>query len=202
MLEKIKASLGGIAAACLFSAAVQAAPVSFQVTAVSASVAGVCADGICNMNGAGIVGAIGRTGTVDEEEFSGFNAFEWTALPQPIVDASESIGVEASISLLVSGITYVYSATGIMNGWSVSPAGIVTGGTLDWLTITIPEGSPLNVAFNEIFVPTGWASSFIRSGVTINALPSVIPLPGGAVLLLTALLGFLGLSRRRYFAAA
>jgi|GEM_PF-6712605 len=202
MFEKIKTLLGGMAAACVIATALQAAPVTFEVTAVSASVSGICTDGTCNMNGAGMVGALGRTETVDEEVFDGFNSFEWTALPAPIVDASENIAVTASITLLVSGISYFYEATGIMNGWSVSPAGIVTGGTLDWLSIAIPAGSPLNVAFNEIFVPGGWPNGFIRSGVTINALPSVVPLPGGAVLLLTALVGFFGLSRRRYFAAA
>ena len=192
----------GIIAAGLWGGAVQAAPVSFSVANAVASVTAPCPDGTCNMNGAAIVGALGVSETLQEGQSVSFDVFEWTALDQPVIDSAEDIAVEAFVTLLIGGGNVVFSAMGVMRGWSLSEAGRPQGGSLTWTPVDVPEGSPLEVVFDAFVVPAGVEDGFVRSGITVKAVPSVVPLPGGIVLLVTALLGVFGLSRRRNFAAA
>ena len=192
----------GILATGLLAGAAQAATVSFSVTNVGAFSIAECSDGTCNMNGAGMVGTFGLSDTLEEGESVGFEAFEWTALTQPVGDAAEDIPVTAFLTLAVGGGNLFFEAMGVMRGWSLSPSGTPAGGSLVWSPVSIPEGSPLRVVFDDFVVPAGVETAFVRSGITVTAVPSVVPLPGGIVLLVTALLGVFGLSHRRNFAAA
>lgn len=194
--------LAGIVAAGLLGGDVQAAPVSFSVANAGASVTGNCLDGTCNMNVAALVGTLGASDTLQEGQSVGFELLEWTALAQPIVESAEDIAVEAFVTLAIGGGNYFFSAIGVMSGWTLSESGQPRGGSLTWTPVSIPEGSPLEVIFDAFAVPAGVENGFVRSGITVTALPSVVPLPGGMVLLVTALLGVFGLSRRRNFAAA
>ena len=193
MFDRVKSIILGAAAALFMAGAVQAAPVNFQAGNVAASLSGSC-DGFCNVLVLGLPQS-GIIRTVDDGSPLDLNAIAFPGVP-PRDLTGDSFTVLASIALDVGGTVYNFAAQGLMTDWTVGALGGFRSGTLSWTQQpVIPQGSPLSVVFNDALEVGPFGVRF--STLTISAVPSVVPLPAGVVLLLTGLLGLVGLSRRR-----
>lgn len=204
MFARITAFLSGAIAALAIGSAAQAAPVNYTVTAVATSISAPCSDGFCNALVSGYSPALSTAGSVDVGVTNTFAAFQYDGRVRPSNgsgEEGETLNITASIILEVLETSYTFIANGVINNWSIADTtGVILGGVLQWNSFVIPPGSPLTVLFNTELLAVDGNAARVLSSVTIGA--SVVPLPGGILLLLTALLGVFGLSRRRNFAAA
>lgn len=209
MFKQAKTALLGLVGALLLASGAQAAPITYSVESVSLvysypTGALGCTDGYCNAT----LAALGVAGqqSVDTNEVDTFDVFRYVARlneSNPRGENDETLNVTASVALKVLGLTYTFIADGIVSKWMVNAAQDnpnVTGNpklSLSWTPRTPPVGSPLAVIFNAPITVVQGNEDRVGSTFSVRQATSVVPLPGGVILLLTGLLGLVGLSRKR-----
>lgn len=194
------ALLGAIACLCL-SGGAEAAVINFSVRDIDAEITSYTGDGYRNVELDNAQYNRGNRG-VDFGSPETLNALAFEPRG-PRDSQGDSFGILASIVLRIAGVNYTYIAEGLMTNWTVDDRGRYVTGVLTWLLQPkTPANNPLSVIFNSGLVRDRESGDMI-STVTISRLaPSVVPLPAGVVMLLTALLGLAGLTRRRKTLAA
>ena len=203
MFEKLKLSVVAVALSALMAVGAAAAPVTYTVETTSMSFSSACADGFCNAQ-LTTPAIPGGGGTVDTGVTNTFETFRFRSLLNfriPFFTFNETLNIAAQVVLNVGGTSYAYGASGVITGWTVGPLGRLLGNPqLSWTSFTVPNGSPLSVLFNEALEPVAGTNRTVFSTITValnTSETSAVPLPAGMVLLLTSLLGLLGLSRRK-----
>ncbi|MEZ5754189.1 MAG: hypothetical protein R3D90_05265 [Paracoccaceae bacterium] len=115
---------------------------------------------------------------------------------------ADSFSFMTTVEILVGVARYEFSALANIVNWNPeSTNNLNSGARLTWGPVTSTLGAPLIVTFlpGLPFRPLG--PDYIRADIRIEAV-SVVPLPGGVLLLLSAIAGLFGLSRRRRQIAA
>lgn len=198
MMRILKSAIAALYLGLVASTA-QAAPVTFTVESASASLSGSCTDGFCNVSPAGL--SVPGSFTVDTGISQTFNAFSFTSLLSDVNKQNgpnELFNFTVSLALRVGGTVYTYLAAGFVDPWTVSGNGnIANQPVITWTSFTPDVASPFSVLFNPALTVVQGNGKVVTSSVTVGLKASVVPLPAGLVLLLTALLGLVGLSRRR-----
>lgn len=111
---------------------------------------------------------------------------------------ADSFSFTTLVRILVGVTVYDFSAIGTVSSWSPTFGGLVNSeAVLSW----VPQANPGNVdaPIAVRFISSGPfsnATNALHADIVVTAV-SVVPLPAGVLLLGTALLGLLGLSRRR-----
>jgi hypothetical protein len=104
------------------------------------------------------------------------------------------------VRILVGVSVYDFSALATVTNWSTrnaSNTGLNGEAKLVWDPLIVPIDAPIRVSFLTAG-PFNAANDGLPAEISVRAVaPSVVPLPAGVLLLGTALLGLLGLSRRR-----
>lgn len=113
----------------------------------------------------------------------------------------DSFSFLTTLQITANSIVYNFSALASVINWNpanASASGLNGSAALTWSQVSTPANAPLIVSFLSSG-PFGAANSGLSARITIEAAQavSVVPLPAGVLLLGTALLGLLGLSRRR-----
>lgn len=205
MFTKIKALVFGAVSALFVATGAFAAPINFTVDSVTLTRTSNCADLFCNVATSGITSIIGVPRTADTAAPTPIQAFQYSSVLAPSFPRAELIGdtfnIQAVVVLKIASSTYSYIANGVMTNWRVGPFGNVLGGTLSWNSFINSATGPLKVVFGtELFGVQGRGSNAF-SDIFVSAVPSVVPLSAGLVMLLTALLGLFGLKRRKALVA-
>lgn len=203
MFGKFTSALLGLCAGVMIAFGAQAAPVTFSVNNTNLVYTAECTVPVCNATLSGL--SIPGSFTLDTGETTGpLQAFSYVALQNatnPRGESNETLNIRATIILDVAGTLYTYIADGLVSGWginaSVGNPNITGSPTLSWTSFILPENSPLAVIFDTALNVVQGTGDEVRSTVRIGLATSVVPLPGGVLLLLTGLLALVGLSRRR-----
>lgn len=193
------------AVAGLWAATAHAATVGFNVVSATATIQSsvpISGDApaplFVNATASGLVGALGSKSYDNSVvSFERITAFEWTGRRNdgnPASDnTADSYAVTASIILGIGSSTFEFIANGVLSNWTVGGTGNITGTpTLVWNPVIGLPNPNFNVVFGNVF-----SQGETNRSLTTTVDVSVVPLPAGALLLGTALLGLLGLSRRR-----
>ena len=118
---------------------------------------------------------------------------------QPFSESrADSFSFTTLVRILVGVTVYDFSAIGTVTKWSPTFGGLVNPETvLSWVPQANPGNvdAPIAVSFKSSG-PFSGNTSALNADIVVTAV-SVVPLPAGVLLLGTALLGLLGLSRRR-----
>lgn len=193
-------SLACAAAASLFLAqASQAATVNFTIDSVGLGTE-TCNpvpgnDNSCNF---GIADQLGVTASsVTTPASQTFRLFNIVASGNDQGDP-DSFSFTTTVEILVGLVSYEFTALASIVNWGPSQGNNLNpGASLTWGPVLATAGAPLLVNFlsGGPFDPeTG--PDYIGADIRIEAV-SVVPLPGGVLLLLSAIAGLFGLSRRR-----
>lgn len=202
MIKRAKTALLGLVGAILIASGVQAAPITFSVNSTSLQYTSGCTVAPCNATLSG-VNIPGSFTLADGATTTNQPAFSFVALqnPQsPRGESGETLNLEARVILDVGGDLLTFVAFGKVEGWGINAAQNnpnVTGNpTLSWTSFVFPANSPLRVIFDTALNVVQGTGGEVRSAIRITN-TSVVPLPGGVILLLTGLIGLVGLSWRR-----
>ncbi len=134
------------------------------------------------------------------ETGSVFKLFEIRGQAPADVEGPDSFSFTTTINLLIGSTNYMFSALATVTNWAAVNSGVngVNGpAALTWSNVTSAAGAPVAVSF----LTDGPFNDSRRERIgqiLVRAVEtSVVPLPGGILLLGSALLGIFGLSRRR-----
>jgi hypothetical protein len=115
------------------------------------------------------------------------------------IGGSDSFSFLTTLQITANSIVYNFSALATVINWNPTSApGLNGDAALNWSQVSTPANAPLIVSFLSSG-PFKITNSGLSARITIESVEaiSVVPLPAGVLLLGTALLGLLGLSRRR-----
>ncbi len=187
---------------CAFSMPLSAATVAFTSGAPTFSTV-TCIPGPgeagsnCNYAFAEISGGFG--GTVNEAG-SVFKLFDVRAQAPADELGGDSFTFTTTVNLLIGSTNYLFSALATLSNWNPTNSGsngLNGSAALTWSNVTSALGAPVAVSFLTDGPFDGRGRERIAQILVRAVETSVVPLPGGILLLGSALLGIFGLSRRR-----
>lgn len=198
MFATLKALACAAAASLFLAGGAQAATVNFTIDSVGLGTE-TCNpvgrnDNNCNFSIGSQLGVTSSTITTPATQT--FRLFNIVANGNDQGPA-DSFSFMTTVEILVGIARYEFSSLASIVNWNPeSTNNLNAGARLTWGPVTSTFGAPLIVTFLNAspFRPQG--PDYIGADIRIEAV-SVVPLPGGVLLLLSAIAGLFGLSRRR-----